>query len=164
MLTAHVSTSVGWLGAVAAFLVLAVSGLNSRDAETVRAAYLGTELIARSIIVPLCLASLVTGVVLSLGTSWGLVRHHWLLAKLVITGVSTVLLTVHLRPIALLGEQVARHALTGGGLLQLRTQLVTTAGMALAALLVATALSIYKPKGTTGLGWLSRLEPRASQP
>ncbi|HEV3479789.1 MAG TPA: hypothetical protein VG144_10125 [Gaiellaceae bacterium] len=39
-LTAYVSASVGWLGAVVAFLALAVAGLTSEDAQTVRAAYL----------------------------------------------------------------------------------------------------------------------------
>ena len=44
-LTAHVTSSVGWLGAVAAFLALAVAGLAVRDAQTVRASYLSMELI-----------------------------------------------------------------------------------------------------------------------
>jgi hypothetical protein len=39
-LTAHVVSSVGWLGAVVAFLALAVVGLASEDAELVRAVYL----------------------------------------------------------------------------------------------------------------------------
>jgi len=67
-LTAHVTSSVGWLGAVAGFLVLAVAGLTSRNVETVRAAYLAMELIAWFVIVPLSLASPLTGLVMSLGT------------------------------------------------------------------------------------------------
>lgn len=74
-LTAHVSSSVGWFGAVAGFLALAVSGLTSRDAQVVRAVYLAMNLIGWSVIVPLSLASLLTGVVQSLGTPWGLFRH-----------------------------------------------------------------------------------------
>ena len=84
-LTAHVVSSVGWLGAVAAFLALAVAGLTSRDAQVVRAAYLAMDLIARLVIVPAALASLLTGFVQSLGTPWGLFRHYWVLAKLLIT-------------------------------------------------------------------------------
>ena len=51
-LTAHVTSSVGWLGAVAAFLALAVVGLIGRDAQTVRASYLSMELIGWYVIVP----------------------------------------------------------------------------------------------------------------
>ena len=40
MLTAHVTSSVGWLGAVAVSFALAVAGLTSQDAQTVRGAYL----------------------------------------------------------------------------------------------------------------------------
>ena len=44
VLTARVTSSVGYLGAVAGFLALAVAGLTSQDAQMVRAAYLATEL------------------------------------------------------------------------------------------------------------------------
>jgi hypothetical protein len=67
-LTAHVVSSVGWLGAVAAFLALAVAGLTSQDAQMVRAAYLAMESIAWFVFVPLCVASLLTGLVQALGT------------------------------------------------------------------------------------------------
>jgi hypothetical protein len=52
-LTAHVTSSVGWLGAVAGFLALAVAGLTSEDAQMVRAAYLAMELTGWFVIVPL---------------------------------------------------------------------------------------------------------------
>ena len=74
-LTAHVTSSVGWLGAVAGFLALAVAGLISPDAQTVRAVYLVMDLTAWYVIVPLCLASVLTGLVSSLSTTWGLFRH-----------------------------------------------------------------------------------------
>lgn len=44
-LTAHVTSSVGWLGSVAAFLGIAVVGLVSPDAQTMRAVYVSMELI-----------------------------------------------------------------------------------------------------------------------
>src|SRR6187551_1531231 len=55
-LTAHVTTSVGWLGAVSGFLVLALSGLTAHDTQTVRAAYLAMELLGWCLIVPLSFA------------------------------------------------------------------------------------------------------------
>ncbi|MCY9666404.1 hypothetical protein M5X11_15785 [Paenibacillus alginolyticus] len=72
-LTVHVTSSVGWLGAVAVFLVLAIAGLTSTDAQLVRAVYLAMELTTRFVIVPMCLASLLTGLISSLGTEWGLI-------------------------------------------------------------------------------------------
>src|SRR5205823_11372548 len=84
-LTAHVVSSVGWLGAVAGFLALAVAGLTSRDAQLVRGAYLAMGLTASFVIVPLSLASLLTGLIQALGTTWGLFGRYWILAKLLIT-------------------------------------------------------------------------------
>lgn len=72
-LTAHVTASVGWLGAVGAFLALAIAGLTSPDAHMVRAAYLGMDLTGWFVIVPLSFASLLTGLVQALVTPMGLV-------------------------------------------------------------------------------------------
>lgn len=152
-LAAHVAASVGWLGAVAAFLALAVAGLRSQDAMLVRGAYLAMDVTAWYAIVPLCLASLLTGLVQSLGTPWGLFRHWWVVAKLLITVLATLLLLLHLSPIGHLAEVAAERALAEGELGGLRIQLVANAGAAVVALLVATALSVFKPRGVTPYGW-----------
>jgi len=75
-LTAHVTTTVGWLGAVVVFLALAVVGLTSQDPQTVRGAYLVMEPAAWLVLVPLAFASLLTGIVQALGTTWGFFRHY----------------------------------------------------------------------------------------
>ena len=98
-LTAHVTSSVSWLGAVAAFLALAIAGLARSDAQMVRAAYLATEMITWFVIVPLAFASLLTGLIVSLGTPWGLFRHYWVLVKFMLTILATVLLILHTQPI-----------------------------------------------------------------
>lgn len=151
-LTAHVTSSVGWLGAVAAFLALAVAGLNSQDAHVVRAAYVSMELIGWLVIVPLSVASLLTGLVQSLGTTWGLFRHYWIVAKLLITIIATIILLVHMQPISHVAAVAADTTLSISDLRGLRIQLVADAGAALLALIVATALSVYKPKGLTPFG------------
>lgn len=87
-LTAHITSSIGWFGAVAAFLALAIAGLFSQDRELVRAAYLVMGLTTWFVIVPLALVSLLSGVVSSLGTRWGLFRYYWVLLKLVLTVLS----------------------------------------------------------------------------
>src|SRR5437762_1617630 len=98
VLTTHVTSSVGWLGSVAAFLALALAGLSSHDAETVRSAYIAMYVTTWFVIVPFCLASLCTGVGESLGTPWGLFRHYWVATKLGLTVIATFLLLLHTRP------------------------------------------------------------------
>ena len=151
-LTAHITSSVGWLGAVAAFLALAVAGLTSQDVQLVRAAYLAMELTAWFVIVPLSLASPLTGIIQSLGTEWGLFRHYWVLIKFLMTVPATIFLLLHMQPIGHLARVVAETTLSRGDLSGMRIQLVATAGAAVLVLLVATTLSIYKPRGMTRFG------------
>ena len=151
-LTAHITSSVGWLGAVAGFLALAIAGLASPDAQTVRAAYLAMELTAWFVIVPLSVASPLTGVVQSLGTTWGLFCHYWVLAKFLITIPSTIVLLVHMQPIGHLARAVAETTMSSGDLAGMRIQLVAASVAALLVLLVATTLSVYKPRGMTRYG------------
>lgn len=148
-LTAHVTFSMGWLGAVAAFLVLAIAGLLGPGEQPVRAAYQAMDLIGWKLIVPLCFASLLTGVVQALGTPWGLLRHYWVLMKLAATAVLTVLLLVHMQPTRRLAAVAVDAAVSGAGLHQLQIQLAVDAASALLALIVVVALAIYKPQGVT---------------
>ena len=101
-LTAHITFSVGWFGAVAGFLALAIAGLTSQDNQIVRSTYLCMELIAWFVIVPSNLGSLITGVVQSLGTRWGLFRHYWVLVKFLLTIAATIILLLHMQPITYL--------------------------------------------------------------
>ena len=151
-LTAHVTASVGWLGAVAGFLALAVAGLRSHDVQMVRAAYLATESITWSVIVPLAFASLLTGLVVSLGTPWGLFRHYWVLVKFMLTILATVLLLLHTRPIGVLAAAARESGWSSVDVGRLQIQLVGDASAALFVLLVTVTLSIYKPPGMTAYG------------
>ncbi len=148
-LTTHVTSSVGWLGAVGAFLALAIAGLGSQDPQIVRAAYLAMHLTTWLVIVPLSLAALLTGIVQSLGTTWGLFRHYWIVTKLLLTVLATIILLVHTQPIDRVAAVAAQTTLAAGDLRQLRIQLVGDACAALFVLLVTTTLSVYKPWGMT---------------
>lgn len=159
-LTAHVTSSVSWLGAVAAFLALALAGLTSHDTQMVRAAYVATELITWFVIVPLAFGSLLTGLVVSLGTSWGLLRHYWVLVKVMLTILATVLLVLHTQPIGVLAAVARETAVYGGDVARLQIQLVGDAAAALLALLVNVTLSVYKPPGMTPYGERKQHEPR----
>jgi hypothetical protein len=150
-LTIHVLASVGWFGSVAVFLVLAIAGLTTTG-SVATASYIATELAATWVIIPLCFAALVTGVVQSLGTKWGLFQHYWVLIKLVLTLVATVLLVVHMRPIHALADLTATVTLSPDDHRGMRAQLVFDASAALGALVVTTVLAVYKPRGIARYG------------
>jgi len=150
-LTAHVTSSIGWFGAVAAFLALAIAGLFSQDRELVRAAYLVMGLTTWFVIVPFAFVSLLSGVVSSLFTRWGLFRYYWVLLKLVITILATVVLLIHTQPIDLLAGVAAKTAVLGAHL-QSQQLMVVASSVALVVLIVLTALSVYKPRGMTPYG------------
>ena len=160
VLTAHVTFAVGWLGAVAGFLALAIVGLRSPDTQIMNSAYLGMDLITRFVILPLSFAPLITGPILSLGTPWGLFRHYWIIAKLVITTLSTIILLIHMQPINHLSQLAIDGTLSSAD--SLRTQMVAASGAALVALIIATALAVYKPRGMTAYGWRKQYEERTS--
>jgi hypothetical protein len=158
VLVTHVVTSVGWLGAVAAYLGLDVVAMTAADVQRVRAAYLGMEVIALYVIVPLALASVLIGIVNSLGTPWGLLRHYWVLVKL--------LLTLFAATILLLETPTIRHlaavAASGADPRELPGTLAHSIG-GLVVLLVTTILSVVKPRGATRYGWRKQQQQRRSQ-
>lgn len=151
-LTAHVTSSVGWLGAVAAFLAMAVTGVASQDAQTVHAVYLAMNLTTVYVIVPLALACLLSGVVQALGSTWGLFRHYWVVVKLLVTLFATTVLLLQTGSIAYLADLATQPAPIGANLYQARLSLVVHSGGGLLVLLVPTMLSVYKPRGRTRYG------------
>jgi hypothetical protein len=152
-LTAHVTASVGWLGAVAGSLGLAVAGMASEDVQTVRAAYLALDFMGWFVLVPFAVASLLTGLLQSLGSAWGLFQHYWVLAKLFINVFATVVLLTYTQTLSFLADVAARTTLSGDDLDVLRTpSVVLHAGAALLMLLVAATLAVHKPRGLTPYG------------
>ncbi len=151
-LTSHVTFSVGWLGAVLAYLVVAVAGLTSLDVQLVKGTYVTMQLMAWFVVVPCAIAALLSGLVQSLGTEWGLYRHYWILAKFVLTTLGTVILLLHAPRVSEMAVRAAESAFATGDHTQQRTALVVHAAGGLAILLAATVLSIYKPWGKTAHG------------
>jgi hypothetical protein len=162
-LTAHITSSVGWLGSVAAYLALAIAGLTIHDISMVRAAYLSMELIGWVVIVPFSLAALLTGLVQSLGTQWGLFRHYWILVKFLLTTVATIVLLWHMQAVSRMSGLAAETTLSSGDFRALRIQLVVHAAGGLLVLLAATTLSVYKPWGMTPYGRRKQYERNMSQ-
>jgi hypothetical protein len=164
-LTVHVISSVGLLGAIAGFLALAVAGLTSQNDQMVRAAYLAMDLIARFVILALALASLLTGLIQSVGTPWGLFRHYWVLVKLLLSVFATIILLAKMELIGYAAHLSAETTLSRADLRAAGIQLGIHASGGLLVLLVPAVLSVYKPPGMTRYGWRKQHEQRAlSQP
>ena len=155
-LTVHVTSSVGWLGAVVAFLALASVGLTSQDAQTVRGAYLVMYPAAWFVLVPLAFASLLTGLVSSLGTTWGLFRHYWVLFKLLINVFATTVLLIYMKTFSLMAGMAADP--TADLNVVRNASPVLHAALALMLLLVATTLAVFKPRGMTPYGRRKQVE------
>ena len=157
--TTHVATSVGWIGAVLVFLPLAAIGLSSQDEQTVRGAYLVMAPAAWLVLVPLAHAALLSGIALSLGTPWGLIRHYWVALKLVITAFSTVILLIYMNTFRQMAG-LAADPVVELGLVRNPSPLLH-AILALVLLLTATVLAIYKPFGMTPYGTRQRMRAGA---
>lgn len=151
-LTTHIAFSVGWLGAVAGFLALAVAGLTSQDIQMVRAAFLAMNVTGWYVILPLCLASLLTGLVMSVGTKWGLFRHYWVTVKFLLTIISTLILFGFTQTLNNIGVLAANMTIPIDELRNLSQSPVIHSGGGLLVLLVITTLSVYKPWGRTRYG------------
>lgn len=153
VLVAHVTASVGWLGGVVGSMALAVAGLTSQDAQVVRAAYILLELTGWFVLVPFSVLSLLTGLVQSQFGAWGPFSHYWVLAKLLVNVFATAVLLLYMLTLSYFAAVVANPNLSSGDLLGLRNPSpVVHASAALLLLLVATTLSVYKPRGMTRYG------------
>jgi hypothetical protein len=157
-LITHLTVSVGWIGAVVAYLVLGVSAKTSADAQTIRAAWIAMEVTGWYAIVPLAVAALLSGLVMSLGTPWGLFRHYWVLISFVLTAFSTVILLLHMPSVSSIADTVRQADAAslgghGGDLFH--------PGVGLVVLLAVMVLNVYKPRGLTPYGWRKQQEERS---
>lgn len=160
-LIAHITASVGLLGAVASFFLLALAGLWAVEDQVVRAAYLAMNLLSRYLIVPLAVTALLSGVIQSLGTPWGLFRHQWVLAKLLLTAFATAVLLEKLPLIAYAARLAAEEFLPQTALYTAGLQLAVHSAGGLFVLLVPVVLSVYKPRGLTSFA--RRQQPVADE-
>jgi uncharacterized membrane protein YeiB len=161
-LTAHITFSVGWIGAIIAYLMLDVTVATSQDAQVLRASYLAMALITRYAIVPLALASLLTGIIISLGTKWGLFQHYWVLISLVLTIIAIIVLLFETQQIIRMADIVANPTMSGDARRALPNTLVHSIG-GMVILLIITVLNVYKPRGLTPYGWRKQHEQRTMQ-
>ena len=144
LLTLHVICSVGWLGAVAAFLAMNVVGLTSEDTALSRAMFRAMNVAGLYVVVPTSIGSVTSGILQGVWTQWGLLRHRWVAIKLLIGVFATILLLLHQFTAV---TEAASRAESGIPVGAVGVQLVVDASLAVAALLFATGLSTFKPWG-----------------
>lgn len=155
VLTAHITTSVGWLGAVVAYLALDLIATVGQDVARVRAAYFGMEVLILYVIAPLALASVLIGIVNALSSPWGLFQHYWIAVKFALTLFAITILLLEVRSIRYMAEIAA----SGADPRELPGSLPHSIG-GLIVLLVTTILSVYKPRGVTRYGWRKQQKRR----
>jgi len=158
-LAIHLTASVGWIGAVVAYLALDVTVTTGQDPQLVRSAWIAMGMIAAWIIVPLAVAALLTGLIMALGTKWGLFRHWWVLISLVLTVVATVVLISEMQVISRAAAIAADRTTSTEQLLAIPSTLPHSGG-GLAVLLVIQVLNVHKPQGMTRYGWRKQQEER----
>jgi hypothetical protein len=99
---------------------------------------------------------LLTGLIQSIGTQWGVFRHYWVLAKLLINLLANVVLLLYMLELGSLVAMLSSHDASGFQ----STSPVLHSTVALGLLLVATGLAVYKPRGITPYGWRKQQERR----
>lgn len=162
MLTIHITCSVGWIGAALTYLALVVVAMTNEDEQILRAVWIALASTGWFAIVPLSLASLFTGLIMSLGTKWGLFRYYWVIFSFVLTIFATIILLQHMQTVSL----VASTAIEAGGVDGLQSGLnseLLHAGVGLLLLLVIQVLNVYKPQGMTSYGWRKQQAQRAER-
>lgn len=138
LLVIHVTASAGWIGVEACLLALAARGNAGQPAPAIytAAGTLGNMLAFRA-----CLLTLATGLLLSLGTPWGLLRHYWVITKLVLT---TAVMLADIFTIDPLLSRAAAGLGPGSG------PLAAVSAAQIAVLLVTMVITVFKPWGRTG--------------
>lgn len=131
VLTTHIGVSVGLLGDAAGFLAVAIRHVATNDPAFSAATLDLLGMFALYFGIPLSFLALFSGVLLGLGTRWGVFRYPWVVAKLGLIVTVILVGAIVLRPL-LFGNEVNDTALVGG------------AGYDVAALATATGLAVFK--------------------
>jgi len=149
-LTLHIGVSAGWLGVALTMTALAITGVVT-DSHSVRhGAYELLHIVDLAAAIPSMALSIITGLVVSLGTKWGLVKHWWVLVKF---GISlTIPVIAGTLESSLADELAIRTADPAGQPGGVGIALTVCLASFTAALWIATILSVVKPWDRTRWG------------
>lgn len=146
MLSAHVCASVGWLGLSLCLLTLALNALGSGTGSAA-VSYPAMKLLVDWVLFPLALLSWASGLVLALGTHWGLARHRWVWVKFWATSAALVASALAFRA----GVNEAYHAVRAGEPVN-GVDLVFPPAVSLSLYVFLAVVSVLKPWGLTARG------------
>ncbi len=147
VLLVHIASAGAWLGVDVVMGVLVVTALVSDDGHTKALAFRSLELVAVGPLLALGLLCLLSGVLLGLGSRYGLLRYWWVAAKLALNLVLTGLVLVALAPEVTAHAEQARQFEAGLPVPLAVGQLVFPPIVSPVALLVAMVLAVFKPWG-----------------
>ncbi|MBQ0825975.1 DUF2269 domain-containing protein [Streptomyces tagetis] len=147
-LAVHVVASAAWLGLTLGLLALALTATTTGSAATAEAGLWAMKLFADLLLLPVALLTLASGLVLALGTPWGLARHRWVWTKFWLTLATTTATAFALRP----GVNAAVAAVAAGEPLPGTTDVLAGPLVSLTAYVFMTVISLLKPWGPTRRG------------
>ena len=147
VLLLHIASAGAWLGIDVVMGVLVFTALLTDSARTQAVAYQALEMFAVWPLLAAGLLCLATGVLLGLGSRYGLVRFWWVAVKLVLNVVLTGLVLLALRPGVAEAAERGRELLAGGAPALAPGDLVFPPVVSTSALLFAMVLSVFKPWG-----------------
>ncbi|MBW5421935.1 DUF2269 domain-containing protein [Streptomyces sp. BG9H] len=155
-LVVHVVGAACWLGLTLGLVALALTAITTDSATATEAAVRSMKVFADWLVLPLALLTLVSGLLLSLGTQWGLARHRWVYTKFWLTLATTTAWVFALRP----GIDDSVATVTAGHPITDTADLIAGPLVSLGAYLFMTVLSVLKPWGLTRRGRKQRDQKR----
>lgn len=155
-LVVHVTAAAGWLGLTLGLLALSLAAITTDSAAVIEAAARSMKLFADWLVLPLALLTLLSGLLLSLGTPWGLARHRWVYTKFWLTLATTAASAFALRP----GINDTVATVSAGDPVTDPTGLIAGPIVSLSAYLFMTVVSVLKPWGLTRRGRKQRDQKR----
>jgi hypothetical protein len=144
VLVVHIVSAAVWIGIVVVLGVVIFTALLADD-NTKALCYRALELFAVWPLLTTGLVCLVSGVVLGIGTKWGLVRYWWVAIKLALNIVLTVLVLVALRPEVTEAAEQGRRFMAGEAASLAVSDLIYPPIVSPTLLLVAFVLAVFKP-------------------
>ena len=159
ILVVHVAASAGWLGLTLGLLALALTAYTTEPASMIEASYRSMNVFTDWLVLPVALLTLLSGLVLSLGTKWGLARHRWVCIKFWLTVATTTASVLMLRP----GVSRAADIVASGGVVADPRDLLMGPAVSLAAYLFMMVISVLKPWGLTRRGRRTRVLASSSK-
>ncbi|CAH1201890.1 hypothetical protein [Paenibacillus sp. JJ-223] len=89
----HVISASSWIGGTLGMLLLGLYLYSAANGEQLAYTLASMEIIDENLLKYPALMTLLTGILLSIWTQWGLVKHYWIVIKLILT-LTTILIGI----------------------------------------------------------------------